>query len=69
MRRQRRVLTRRLDWHGCVTRYDRPHTFFYFDPPYWQTEGYGVPFGFEHYERMAGMLRQLKGRAILSLKF
>ena len=37
------------------------------DPPYWQTEGYGVPFGFEQYEEMARLLRQLKGKAIISL--
>jgi hypothetical protein len=30
-----------LDWPVCVCRYDCPHTFFYFDPPYWQTRGYG----------------------------
>lgn len=30
-----------LDWGECVQRYDRPHTLFYADPPYWQTEGYG----------------------------
>ena len=27
----------RLHWRECVERYDRPHTFFYMDPPYWQT--------------------------------
>lgn len=29
------------------------HTLFYLDPPYWQTEGYGVPCGTEEYEQMA----------------
>lgn len=38
-----------LAWHEVIARYDRPHTFFYLDPPYWQTEGYGVEFGFEQY--------------------
>ncbi len=42
-----------LPWLECAKRYDRPHTFFYMDPPYWQTEGYGVNFPFEQYERMA----------------
>ena len=37
------------------------------DPPYWQTEGYGVPFGIEQYEEMASMLARLKGKAIISL--
>jgi len=57
----------RLDWQACIERYDRPHTFFYLDPPYWQTEGYGVPFGFEQYLAMAARLRALKGKAIVSL--
>lgn len=56
-----------LDWAKCMERYDRPHTFFYLDPPYWETEGYGVDFGLDQYEKMAVMLRRLKGRAIVSL--
>lgn len=56
-----------LTWQDCFRRYDRPHTLFYCDPPYWQTEGYGVPFGFEQYEQMAEMLGQIKGKAIVSL--
>lgn len=56
-----------LDWHKLIERYDRPHTFFYLDPPYWQTEGYGVDFGIEQYEKMADTLKNLKGKAIVSL--
>ena len=56
-----------LAWQDCMRKYDREHTFFYCDPPYWETEGYGVPFGFEQYEEMAAMLKQLKGKAIISL--
>lgn len=56
-----------MDWHDLIDRYDRPHTFFYMDPPYWQTEGYGVAFGFEHYERMAARMRTLQGKAMVSI--
>lgn len=56
-----------LPWQECLARYDRPHTLFFMDPPYWQTEGYGVPFGFEQYEEMAELLGQLKGKAIVTL--
>ncbi|MFL9899068.1 DNA adenine methylase [Paraburkholderia fungorum] len=56
-----------LDWKACVDRYDRPHTLFYLDPPYWETEGYGVPFPYEEYVAMATRLRALKGKAIVSL--
>ena len=57
----------RLDWRDCMRRYDRPHSFFYLDPPYWQTEGYGVPFPWAEYEAMASMLREIQGKAIVSL--
>lgn len=56
-----------LPWQDCIRRYDRPHTLFYMDPPYWQTEGYGVPFGLEQYEEMAELLGQVRGKAIISL--
>lgn len=56
-----------LDWATCMDRYDRPHTLFYLDPPYWQTEGYGVPFAWEQYELMAAKMRAIKGKAILSI--
>lgn len=51
-----------LTWQDCLKRYDREHTLFYMDPPYWETEGYGVPFGFEQYLEMAEMLKRLRGR-------
>jgi DNA adenine methylase len=56
-----------LTWFECVSRYDREHTFFFMDPPYWETEGYGVEFGFEQYERMAEVLATMKGKAIVTL--
>lgn len=56
-----------LPWRQCIERYDRTHTFFYLDPPYWQTEGYGVPFGFEEYEQIAQIMRTCKGKVMLSI--
>lgn len=56
-----------LPWHECVERYDREHTLFYMDPPYWGTEGYGVPFGLDEYSRMADLLRKIKGNAVVSV--
>ncbi len=57
----------RLDWRECIARYDRPHTLFYLDPPYWETEGYGVPFEWDQYLAMAELLRNIKGKAIVSI--
>lgn len=56
-----------LPWADCVRRYDRPHTLFYCDPPYWETEGYGVPFGREEYDRLAELARSIKGRMVISV--
>jgi DNA adenine methylase len=56
-----------LSWQECMKRYDRAHTFFYLDPPYWQTEGYGVEFGFEQYEQMAATMRACKGKVMVSI--
>lgn len=56
-----------LPWDECVRRYDRPHTLFYLDPPYWQTAGYGCDFGWEQFELMAKLLREIQGKAIISL--
>lgn len=57
----------RLPWRECIKRYDRPHTFFYLDPPYWQTEGYGVDFAWPEYEALASTMRGLQGKALLSI--
>ena len=61
------TLIENLSWQECVKRYDRAHTFFYADPPYWQTEGYGVPFLFEEYIALAAVMRFCKGRFMVSI--
>lgn len=65
--RLHQVTVERLPWLECIRRYDRPHTLFYVDPPYFGTEGYGVDFGLEQYALMAEALASMKGRAVLSV--
>lgn len=62
-----RVYIEHLDWQACIAKYDRPHTLFYCDPPYWGTEGYGVDFGLEQYAEMADLARSIKGKMIVSV--
>lgn len=62
-----RVTIEHLSWQDCIAKYDRPTTFFYCDPPYWQTEGYGISFPWEEYERLACSMREMQGRALLSI--
>jgi len=56
-----------LHWSDSIQRYDRPHTVFYCDPPYWQTEGYGVDFGWDEYEALAAAARHIQGTMIISI--
>lgn len=62
-----RVTIENLSWAECVRRYDRPETFFFFDPPYWQTEGYGGEFGIKQYVALAETMRTMRGKAILTI--
>ncbi len=56
-----------LPWDRVVEKYDRPHTLHYLDPPYWETEGYGVEFGLEQYEHMAALAKRIKGFMVISV--
>lgn len=61
------VFVEHKPWQECVARYDRAHTVFFLDPPYWGTEGYGVPFELGEYARMAALMRAIKGRAVVTV--
>jgi len=62
-----RVWIENLDWHTCLKRWDRDYTLHFLDPPYWETEGYGVPFPLVEYEKIAEAMRTMKGSAILTI--
>lgn len=68
-RRLSAVYIERLDFETFIRRWDRPSTLFYLDPPYWGCEGYYGRELFERadFERLARVLKTLKGRFILSL--
>lgn len=56
-----------LPWQKVVEKYDRPHTLFYCDPPYWETEGYGVEFPWSEYEQLAAAAKAITGKMIISI--
>lgn len=56
-----------LDWDNCLTKWDRDYTLHFLDPPYYETEGYGVPFEIEEYDKIAEAMRTMKGSAILTI--
>lgn len=65
--RLHQVFIEHMDWAKCVAKYDRPHSLFYLDPPYWGTVGYGVGFGLDQYDLMAQLMRSMKGKAAVSV--
>lgn len=61
------VYIENLPWQQCVERYDRDHTLFYLDPPYWKLSGYGIKFEWDEYIQMAEFMANAKGKIMLSI--
>lgn len=58
-----------LDFADFITRYDRPDTLFYLDPPYHGSEDYygAALFGPERFGELAAQLETIKGSFILTV--
>lgn len=66
-RRLRRVTIESLDFQNCIDVYDRPHTLFYLDPPYFEHGDcfeYDLPE--EDHRRLRESLEGIQGRFLLS---
>jgi DNA adenine methylase len=61
------VFVERRPWRACVEQYDRAHTLFFMDPPYWKTAGYGSSFGLDEYVHMAELMATMQGRGIVTV--
>ena len=61
------VIIEQGPWLEVVERYDRPGTLHYLDPPYWETEGYGVDFDWSQYEAIEAFMARAQGKVILSI--
>ena len=56
-----------LPYQEVIRRYDSPSTFFYIDPPYLESEHYyGNGFTIADHNELAAILRQIKGKAMVS---
>ncbi len=64
-----RVYIENLHYEDIIKRFDKPHTFFYLDPPYYKHEndyGKGI-FKREDFLRLAGILEKISGKFMMSL--
>jgi DNA adenine methylase len=64
-----RVHIERAHYSECLTRFDRAHTWFYLDPPYYKCEDYYGKGLFERadFDRLAKQLAGIKGKFALSI--
>lgn len=66
-RRLARVQIESLPYEEILTRFDRPQTLFYLDPPYWRRKLYRHNFADEDFARLAERLRAIRGKFVLSI--
>lgn len=55
------------DFRDLIPRYDRPHTFFFLDPPYWKIPGYKHDFNEQDFVDLANILQNIKGKFIMTI--
>lgn len=61
------VFIENLPWQEVFARYDATESFFYCDPPYYRTSGYGTVFPLAEYQMLAEIMRTCKGKVLLSI--
>ena len=66
--RLQKVVIENKDFEKLIDQYDRPESFFYCDPPYFETEDYYEDVGFtkDDHVRLADRLSSIKGKYLLS---
>ncbi len=56
-----------LDFSKIIDKYDREHSFFFCDPPYFETCGYGNKFDEEEHIILRDKLKNIKGKFLLTI--
>lgn len=65
-RRLRKTVIENKDFEKLIRQYDRQMSFFYCDPPYYQTENYYEGFSRQDHQRLHDCLTSIQGRFLLS---
>lgn len=56
-----------LDFRRLIPKYDRPHSFFFLDPPYWKIPGYNHDFVEQDFVDLVEILKGIKGKFLLTI--
>ena len=56
-----------LSFEKIIDKYDREHSFFFCDPPYFETSGYDNKFGEDEHIMLLDKLKNLKGKFLLTI--
>ena len=65
--RLRNTYVENKSFEDIIKRYDRPHSFFFCDPPYFETTGYGNEFGEQEHLLLRDTLSQIKGKFMVTI--
>lgn len=65
--RLRNTFVENLSFEKIIDKYDRERSFFFCDPPYIETCGYGSKFGEDEHRLLANKLKQIKGKVLLTI--
>ena len=65
--RLRNTYVENKSFEDIIKRYDRPHSFFFCDPPYFETAGYGREFGQKEHLLLRDTLADIKGRFMVTI--
>lgn len=65
--RLRNTFVENLSFEKIIEKYDREHTFFFCDPPYYEVTGYGNEFGEKEHLILRDKLINLKGKFLLTI--
>lgn len=65
--RLRNTYVENKSFEDIIKRYDRPHSFFFCDPPYFETAGYGNAFGEREHLLLRDTLSQIKGKFMVTI--
>ena len=61
------IYVENLSFEKIIDKYDREHSFFFCDPPYFETEGYDNKFEEEEHIILRDKLKNLKGKFLLTI--